>query len=207
MITHSFKSPAPSQLVLLCRVKEQAWVWGPSAWFSSSAEERGWKASLKIPEPTVLPGFAGVEAWITTPYWQWWGCQVISLQSQVLLSEQLRQGTIHWPEIDGKLLWFSFYGWRLLYRKPRIQWWTAHHCRDHSRRPHSYKQENSAWLPANQTESHQVVFWNNTVHATSQCKFCSVKTHAYKKIKVFGYYSIIIYFQTVHEVFHRTASL
>lgn len=34
--------------------------------------------------------------------WQLCGCQVISLQSQVLLSEQLRQGTIHWPGIHSK---------------------------------------------------------------------------------------------------------
>ena len=48
------------------------------------------------------------------------------------------------------------------------------------------------------------MFWNNAVHAEVKYEFCFVKTHAYKKIKVFGYYSIAIYFQTVHEVFHRT---
>lgn len=100
----------------------------------SSAGGVNEKSPLKNPEPTFLPP-RHCWSWglVTTPYWQWWGCQVISLQSQVLLSEQLRQGTIHWPEIDSKTSLAQFLWVKLQFaRKPRIQWWMAHHCRNHS---------------------------------------------------------------------------
>ena len=101
----------------------------------SSAVGLNEKSPLKNPEPTFLPP-RHCWSWglVTTPYWQWWGCQVISLQSQVLLSEQLRQGTIHWPEIDSKTSLAQFLWVKLQFaRKSRIQWWMAHHCRNHSK--------------------------------------------------------------------------
>ena len=92
------------------------------------------KSPLKNPEPTFLPP-RHCWSWglVRTPYWQWWGCQVTSLQSQVLLSEQLRQGTIHWPETDSKTSLPQFLWVKLQFaRKSRIQWWMAHHYRNHS---------------------------------------------------------------------------
>lgn len=66
----------------------------------------------------------------STECWQLWGCHVIALQSQVLLSEQLRQGTIHCPgkqqrgvSILSVFLWVTLLLWSEWHvLKPFIMW-------------------------------------------------------------------------------------
>lgn len=114
---------------------------------------------------------------VRTPYWQLWGCHVISLQSQVLLSEQLRQGMIHWPGTDTKTSFGSVSTDEITVCKEPWGSAVAHPPRSCGEKTTLAIQIewSNAWPLSNQIESHCIMIWNSTVHAEIKSEFSSVK--------------------------------